>query len=253
MSGFRQLVSVGLALLCAGIPLAEAATPAAVEFSAETYQSDPNQLQRVGRIYVGKNRIRNESQQNGQPVVNIIDSDNRLTWVLYPQQQSYIEYPMGVVENSAGQKGSPCEGIPGAECKRLGDEMVQERSATKWNVVITGQGGTLRSTQWIGKQRSILLRQEIDGGPVMEQHMQGVEQLNGRQVERWEMTLSQGNQPAQSSTRWFDPQLNLAIKEMNAGGYVRELRNIKIGNQDPELFVIPSHFRQIIPQQPPRK
>jgi hypothetical protein len=253
MSGFRQCISVGFAVMWAGVSLVEAATPAAVEFSADTYQSGPKQVQRVGRIYVGKNRIRSETQQNGQPVVNIIDSDNQLTWVLYPQQQSYIEYPMGSTENVTGQKGSPCEGVPGAECKKLGDDMVQGRPATKWSVVITGQSGAMRSTQWIGKQRSILLRQEIDGGPVMEQHMQTVEQLNGRQVEKWEMTMSQGNQPAQSSTRWFDPQLNLAIKEMNAGGYVRELRNIKIGNQDPELFAIPSHFRKIIPQKPTQK
>ncbi|MCW8945216.1 MAG: DUF4412 domain-containing protein [Sedimenticola sp.] len=247
MSSFQQLVCTVVAVIGLSTVSAQAASPAAVQFSADTYQTGPKQVQRVGRIFVGKNRIRSEMQQSGQTVVNIIDSDNQLTWVLYPQQRSYIEYSMGDAES--GLKGSPCEGIPGSQCKNLGDDKVQGRPATKWEVTVKTQGGEMRSTQWIGKQRSILLRQEIVGGPVMEQRMLAIEELNGRQVEKWEMKMTQANQPTQSSSRWFDPELNLAIKEVNAGGYVRELRNIVVGTQNPALFSIPSNFKKIVPQQ----
>ncbi|MCW8889103.1 MAG: hypothetical protein OQL20_00410 [Sedimenticola sp.] len=247
MLSFHHVVCAAIAVTSLATFSVHAASPAAVQFSADTYQTGPKQTQRIGRIFVGKNRIRSEMQQNGQTVVNIIDSDNQITWVLYPQQQSYIEYSMG--DAGSGLKGSPCEGIPGSECKNLGEEKIQERSATKWEVTVKTQGGAMRSTQWIGKQRSILLRQEIQGGPVMEQRMLAIEQLNGRQVEKWEMTLTQANQPPQHSARWFDPELNLAIREVNAGGFVRELRNIVVGTQAPDLFNIPAHFKKIVPQK----
>ena len=249
MSKCREVMWFGLSLFFIGMPLTQAASPAAVEFSADTYQTDPQNNQRTGHIYVGSSRIRSDTQQNGQPIVNIIDTENQITWVLYPQQRSYIEYRMDATQGGAVEKGSPCEGIPGAQCKNLGDDAVQGREATKWEVIMPAQGRSVQSTQWIGKQRSILLRQEVQGGPVMAQRMLGVEQLNGRQVEKWEMTVDQDSQPQQRSTRWFDPQLNLAIKEESPGGYIRELRNISIGTQDPGLFRIPEQFKKIVPQQ----
>lgn len=242
----------GFFLLFVGMPYGQSASPAAVEFSADTVQTDPQKNQRVGHIFVGKDRVRSEMQQNGQPVVNIVDTENQMTWVLYPQQRSYIEYRMEPVPPMA-EKGSPCEGTPGAQCKKLGEESIQGRMATKWQVVVPSQGGPMQSTQWIGKQRSILLRQEIQGGPVMEQRMLEVEQLHGRSVEKWEMTIRQGDQPVQRSLRWFDPQLNLAIKEESPGGYIRELRNITIAPQDPGLFRVPEQFNKIVPQQPSQK
>ncbi|WP_275096021.1 hypothetical protein [Sedimenticola hydrogenitrophicus] len=258
MSIRGQCMLLGLSLLVAGVvpgvasaaalgvARGEAASPAAVEFSADTVQTDPQKRQRVGRIYVGTSRIRSEMEQNGQPVVNIIDTGQRITWVLYPQQRSYIEYRMETGETTAPE--SPCAGIPGARCKRLGDEPVDGRPASKWQVMLPSPRGVVESTQWIGKQRSFLLRQEIQGGAVMEQRLLAMEVLHGRPVEKWEMVLTQGEQPAQRSTRWFDPQLNLAIKEANPGGYVRELQNIMVGPQDPGLFKIPEQFKQIVPQ-----
>ncbi len=252
MSTRGQILVLGLSLLLAGMPLARAASPAALEFSADTVQTDPQKNQRVGHIFVGKHRVRSESQQNGQPVVNIVDTENRVTWVLYPRQRSYIEYRMGT-QQAGAEPGSPCEGLPGAQCKKLGEERMQGRLATKWQVSMPSQGGTVESTQWIGKQHSILLRQEIKGGPVMEQRMLQVEQFDGRAVEKWEMTVRQGEQPVQRSLRWFDPQLNLAIREESPQGYVRELRNITIGPQNPDLFLVPAEFKKIEPQQPNQK
>lgn len=251
MSIRGQIIMLGLSMLLVGAPPAGAASPAAVEFSADTVQTDPQKNQRVGHIFVGKNLVRNEMEQNGQPVVNIIDTENRVTWVLYPRQRSYIEYRMEPQPNA--DNDSPCAGLPGAQCQKLGEESVQGRMAVKWRVMMPSQGGAVQSTQWIGKQRSILLRQEIQGGPVMEQRMLEMEELHGRSVEKWEMTVSQGDQPVQRSLRWFDPQLNLAIKEESPGGYVRELRNITIAPQDPGLFRVPEQFKKIVPQQQPRR
>lgn len=243
-----RVIVAGVALV--GLATGQAASPAAVEFSADTVQTDPQkQQQRVGRIYVGKSRVRNEMEQNGQPVVNIVDPEQRITWVLYPRQNSYIEYRMDTGPANP-DPASPCAGIPGGQCERLGEEAVEGLAAVKWRVILPSPQGPLQSTQWIGKQRSILLRQEIPDGPLMQQRLLTTELLHGRPVEKWELTLTQGEQPAQRSTRWFDPQLNLAIREENPRGYIRELQNIRVGPQDPGLFEVPEQFKKIVPRQP---
>jgi len=80
--------------------------------------------------------------------------------------------------------------------------------------------------------------------------MIGVETLNGRTVEKWQMTLSPPGQKSQKSIRWFDLQLNLAIREEYPGGYVRELKNIRVGPQPESLFSIPAGYSIFEQKQP---
>ena len=77
--------------------------------------------------------------------------------------------------------------------------------------------------------------------------MIGPDTLEGRRVEKWEMTMRQGNQAPQTSTQWFDPELKLAVREEFPGGYVRELRNIHVGQQAMDLFQIPAGFQKVTP------
>ncbi len=61
--------------------------------------------------------------------------------------------------------------------------------------------------------------------------------------------MSQGTQQAQQLLRWFDPELNLAIREEFPGGFVREMKNIKLAPQDASLFEVPAGYKKIaLPQ-----
>jgi hypothetical protein len=227
---------------------------AAVEFAADSYQKGP-QGESSGRIYVGKKRIRMESVQGGQQVVQIIDSEQGSTWVLYPGQRSYLEMPgQGGGASSARvgkQQGesSPCEFLPSARCERQGVESVNGRTAVKWHIVSTQQGQPVESTQWIDQEKGIALRQEMSGGQRMDMKLLGEDNISGRSVEKWEVTMSQGTQQAQQLLRWFDPELNLAIREEFPGGFVREMKNIKLAPQDASLFEVPAGYKKIaLPQ-----
>lgn len=236
----------GLFLFYSGIALSQ--IPAAVEFSADTIQIVPKQENRKGRIFVGKKRVRTELEMNGRVIVTIIDPVEQISWVLYPQQRSYIEHANRSSHGSADKltkTDSPCQGQVGAICKRLGEEKIHGRVAVKWDVSYKTEKGTSHSLQWIDKSRSILLRHVIDNGPRMDQSLLGMDTLNSRVVEKWEQVVVKANSLPQSSIRWFDPELNLAIKEKHPGGYVREMHNIRIEQQPESLFTVPGNYQKI--------
>lgn len=232
-----------------------------VPFSAETRQSSP-QGTSSGKMYVGKNRMRIEMDQGGQQVVQIIDNDKQAQLILYPSQHSYMEFQGPGPGSSAspqtpasGGKLDPCAGLQGARCNKLGVESINGRTADKWQMSVTQQGKTMQMTSWIDADRGIPLRTETSEGQRMDLRMLGIENVGGRQVEKWEMSSSAPNQPAQRSTQWYDPVLKLAIREEFPGGFVRELINIREGEPPSSLFSIPAGYQKVTPpasgQQPP--
>ncbi len=149
------------------------------------------------------------------------------------------------VSTSESPKGNPCYGLKDANCIKLGEEPVAGRAAQKWRVTVAAAKGKQESIHWIDNERNILLRQSSSQGVMMEQKMLGTETLNGRTVEKWQMTQNRAGKKPQLSTRWFDPQLNLAIREEYPRGYVREMSNIKVGSQKAKLFSVPTGYKKI--------
>ncbi len=219
---------------------------AGVEFSADMIQSGP-QGSSDGKMFVGDNRMRMEMEQGGQKIVQIIDQQRQVQWILYPEQRSYMEQKAPAQASPAAKPAGsdPCAGIPGASCRQLGSETVNGRQAVKWEMSFSHQGQTVTSTQWIDAERKIPLRTETEDGATSELLILGEEQLGGRKVEKWEMRMSRPGQDSQSSFQWYDPQLKIAIREEFPGGYIRELVNIKQGAQPSHLFSIPAGFSRI--------
>lgn len=251
MHRFGLFTVMGLISLFAIASSATAEPLASVEFSAETHMRSAKGEASEGHIFVANNAVRTEMTQNGQQIIQIINTADQVTWIIRPAQRAYIELQGKGEEASkpnADPKKDPCQGIQGAKCQFLGEEKVLGRNAKKWDVAINVNGKTLTSTQWIDMERGILLRQEADNGPHMEQRMVGIEKMEGRTVEKWEMTISQSNKKPQRSYRWFDPELNLAIREEYPGLFVREIKNIRLGKQDARLFAVPAGFKKVEPQ-----
>ncbi len=69
----------------------------------------------------------------------------------------------------------------------------------------------------------------------------GVETVSGRQTEVWNCRDA-GDGPDQ--VVWWDPELKVEIRK-SRGGLVVELRNIKVGQPDPQLFDLPTGIRVI--------
>jgi len=217
------------------------------EFSADMRQSGP-QGDATSRMYVGKDRMRMEMEQGGQQIVRILDSSKKVEWLLYPDQKSYMERgapAAGAVGAGQTDESNPCAAMSGATCENLGTETVSGRQAVKWRVTFSHQGRVFASTEWLDSERNIPLRSERADGSRSELVFLGQEQLGGRTVEKWEMKSSQQGKAPQSSFQWYDPKLKLAIREEFPGGFVRELVNIREGQQPEHLFVVPADYRQI--------
>jgi outer membrane lipoprotein-sorting protein len=219
---------------------------AGVQFSADMIQSGP-QGSSEGKMFVGDNSMRMEMEQGGQKIVQIIDQQRQVQWILYPEQRSYMEQKAPATAGPTAKTGSgdPCAGMPGASCRQLGTETVNGREAVKWEMTFSHQGKTATSSQWIDAERQIPLRTETQDGATTELLILGEEELGGRTVEKWEMRMSRPGQDPQSSFQWYDPELKIAIREEFPGGYIRELVNIEQGAQPSDLFTIPAGFSRI--------
>jgi hypothetical protein len=227
---------------------------AGAEFSAETAQRGPQGQMSTGKMYVGDKRIRTEMSHQGQQVIRVVDEKRGVEWILFPDQKKYMENKLGapggkppVEKPSTGE--NPCGDMPGLTCKRIGEEDMGGRKAVKWEMVAAHQGESMKSTQWIDKERGVPLRQEMPNGQVTELRFVSEEELEGRKVEKWEMVATMPNQPETRTFQWFDPELNLAIKQEFPGGMVSELTNIRVGAQPDELFNIPAGYERMTAPQ----
>jgi hypothetical protein len=230
-----------------------AAKPSAVAFSAATYQKGPQGTEKLGKIFVQGSFVRTEINAADRDV-KIFDTDKGVSYQLYPDRRQYLEMPYVSTlfqKNPADGEINPCAGMSGAQCERLGVTTISGRDAVEWNITVTQDKKTIRIRQWIDSQRGFVLRHVTDQGEYSELQLLGRVKLGNRDVEKWEMSVSDGEQPPQHTLSWFDPELNLAIKEEFPGGYVRELRNVRIDPQDPRLFVIPGDYQKISVRQAP--
>jgi hypothetical protein len=198
-----------------------------------------------------------EMSQQGREVVRISDQNRGMEWILFPAEQSYLERgassgaegapPPSPKEPSA--EADPCASLPGVTCRRVGVEDVNGRPAVKWEMSATQGGETLTGAQWLDQERGMPLRSVMPNGPTMELKILGPETIDGRKVEKWELSVTAPNQQPSRTFQWYDPELKLAVREEFPGGYVSELKNIRVGPQPDDLFSVPAGYsRMTMPQ-----
>lgn len=75
----------------------------------------------------------------------------------------------------------------------------------------------------------------------------GLETVNGRNTEKWRCTgqLRAPSGVPTDSTRWFDRELNVWVRQVEDRGAIQEIRNIETGRQDPSLFEVPAGFEMV--------
>jgi hypothetical protein len=249
-------VGVALATLLTTSARAEIA---GAQFSADMISTGPDNQVVSGRMYVGDGRVRMEMTQQGRQIVRISDQNRRIEWVLFPDQQTYLERGAPPGEAPAAPLAAPsaetdpCAGLPGMTCRRVGEEQVGGRAAVKWEMQMTHEGKTLIGAQWIDVQRGLPLKHLMPNGDTMELQMLGTETLDGRTVEKWQMTTTSANQAPAQSLQWYDPELKLSVREEFPGGFVRELKSISVGPQPDHLFTVPAGYTRTEMPNPGRQ
>ncbi len=228
----------------------QAAGAPAVQFSATAVQKAPQRGEFVARMYVGSHAVRTEYERNGQKMIEIAFTDRSLRVMLFPQNRTYVEQRgagMGVAFGRSSGSTNPCEGgrLEGASCKPLGREEVNGRLADKWEVTMQRDGKTLHTVHWIDVDRKLPLRENFADGTRTELQLVGEEKINGRRAEKWIMKVTRPDGKTMESTQWYDPELHITIREEVPGGYIRELRDIRVGPQPESLFTIPAGWRRV--------
>lgn len=239
--------SVGLiSLSAAGLVLAIAAGAAQAdpEFSADVVQQGGQGSSTTGKLYVSNAGTRTEFSQQGQQMIQVVNKAQGALWMVYPDQKSYMERKgpaggFGTAPQASGNS-NPCSGMQGVSCQKQGNEAVAGRAAVKWEMVGQQQGKTVRMTLWLDAARGFPLRQELPDGGKNETRMLRTENYEGRTVEVWETVMTDAKGQSQRSERWYDPGLDVAVKEVFPGGYGRELHNIRVGPQPASLFASPA-------------
>jgi hypothetical protein len=259
MSLYRRVVAAAVLGAVVAVSGPVSAEQAEVQFAADMVRRGPDGQAMTGKMYVGDDRIRMEMSQKGREMVRISDQKRGTELVLFPAEKAYLERssapgaaPAAPPPAKPSAEADPCVGMAGMTCRRVGTEAVNGRPAVKWEMTMTDQGKTMTATQWLDAERGLPTKQVLPNGQTMEMKLLGTESIEGRKAEKWERTAAMPNQPPMVTLQWYDPELKLALREEFPGGYVTEIKNIRIGPQADELFVVPAGYtKKALPQGGP--
>lgn len=218
----------------------------ATEFSADAVQSVPGRPSMNVKMFISKKAVRTESLMNGSTVVEIVYPNEKRRVLLNQHRKTYIEQKSNNSNAVKNKKisSSPCDGLINMKCKKLGNEKVNGRNAVKWEMTAQINGKNAKSLHWLDKKHHMPLRGQFPDGTVSTMTLLGKEKINGRNTEKWKFQATRPDGQSMESQQWYDPKLKMVIREALPGGYVRELRNIKVAKQNKKLFKIPSDYKK---------
>jgi len=240
------LEKTGLLIVGSIFSLSANAFEIAQEFSAEAVQSVPGRPSMNVKMFISKKAVRTESIMNGNTLVEIVYPKDKRRILLNQQRKIYIEQKAQNINTAKSKKmsSSPCSGIMNATCKKIGKEKINNRAAVKWEMTAQINGSNVKSLHWLDKKYHMPLRVQLHDGTISTMTLSGKEKINGRNTEKWEFSAIRPNGQKIESQQWYDPKLKMVIREALPGGYVRELKNIKVAKQNKKLFKVPSGYKK---------
>ncbi len=257
MNVVKRQIMIGFGMV---VSLSAGAIEIATEFSADAVQIMPGQPPLEIKMYVSKKAVRTEAKTNAAGIVEIVYPKDNKRVLINQYKKTYIEQTSGKNHSASkrASKGSPCERVIHAKCKKMGSEKIAGRKTTKWEMKVSRNGKDLKSLHWIDNKYLMPLREQYPDGTIATMEYKGKETVNERKTEKWIYQVTRPDGYKMVSQQWYDPKLKMVIREMLPGGFVRELKNIKIGKQDKKLFRVPDGFKketlsQHVPMMPPQQ
>ncbi|MCB1336214.1 MAG: hypothetical protein KDK10_01710 [Maritimibacter sp.] len=246
------------ALLSPALTLALSLTaPAAAQDTIPAYAADavyraPDGTESTGRVVKSGPNMRLEFAEAGRPVIQIIRRAEGLMYVLDPGTRSYFKV-QGEPDPTAGSAAyqPPCDqNDPSLLCRFLGNEVTSGITTELWELGQPGDPSQVSRILWDGARQRVL-RQESPGGTVMTLAFSAMEQIAGRTVEHWIITVTVPGQPTKTGAWYYDPELRVELREELPEGPKRSLENVVVGPVDPAAFEPPAGWTEIAPPAPP--
>lgn len=223
------------------------------EFSAIMNLSNPkNPQQKIKTtLHVAKDRFRSEGIFDNKSNVLIVHTTERKMWTLFPDDKTYHIGPGKAPvppkpdrESLPSDKESHCTKNPNISCSKVGTETIDGIKTEQWEVTITHKNRQKSVLLWVDPSRKIIIRQQSDKGPTLNRKLLSIEELNGRQTEKW-LFSSQFQGQTKQYLEWVDVSLRIPIQKEVQKQIVRELTQIQEKTQPPSLFEIPKDYQQI--------
>jgi hypothetical protein len=117
----------------------------AAEFSA-TMITKAGGMELPGKVYIKGDKMRNEIQASGHPVINILRPDKKLVWIIMPQQKAYMEMP---INPATQQQMMSLTEKQKAQMKKVGSETIDGYTCEKYETTMNHQGKSTRVYTWI--------------------------------------------------------------------------------------------------------
>ena len=213
-------------------------------FSATAVQLTPQGAIQT-RVFITKNAIRNEYEQDGNKVIEIIFPDEQKRVLLFPADKIFIEqHAPAYPDRRVAVGDSPCAKLQGTLCKKLGNEEINGIDTEKWEFSRVDRGQPVHTLHWIDRERELPIREFFADGTVVEMNLLSDDTLEKRKVEKWRMQVIGADRQRAQFLQWYDPELKLVIREEHPDGYVRELRDIKVASPKDSLFTIPKDYQR---------
>lgn len=205
-------------------------------------------------LFYSTGRIRKEFFYYGEPVIQILDANKHVSLMCFTEQQlcyentTLEEINIGI-ENAMS---SPCEGSASVVCENMGEEQLNNRKATKWQIVVKDGEKEKLSSLWIDSELKIPVKQALFNGTVIELKWLGDEKLNDRDTEKWVQQIKLESGVTEESFQWFDKELKISIRETLANGNSQELQHIVVEALEENLFTIPEGYdKKVMPSSVP--
>jgi len=216
-------------------------------YTAETVQTTPDQPDRAGKITKSGQFLRLEFTQDNQKIIQILRPTEGLTYVLYPASQTYVEqHGPAQPEVFADSYTPPCPTeaeASGLQCRRLGLEVYQSIPVERWHIGAEGDPSQMLILWDPARKRA--LRQEMSNGTLVQMTFLGRQEIEGRETEHWVTEISRQGVATMRNEWWYDPTLNLVVRETLPNGTHRKLQNITVGPVDPRQFTVPDGWQRI--------
>ncbi len=220
----------------------------AVQFSATAVMSTPGRADTSSRIYFSPEKIRKEFFYYGEPVVQILNSRDKVSLMCFSEQKICYENTLLETINVgiSEAKANPCSGLKNINCERLGEEILNKRKAIKWK--LSRQQGEIvySSYLWVDAEINIPVKNLENNTTTIQLIWQGNEKLGNRMTQKWLEIAMQQNGEVLKRKQWFDTELKISIKQSYPDGSKQELKDIVVEHLDDALFEIPLGFEKKI-------
>ena len=150
-----------------------------VSFSANRILTDHHGVTNGGKVYVSGSKVRIEIDLPGVDPVDITNAATQQVISLYPHRKLAVVSSLSSPTNRAyygadlGEhpvrpldSANPCLTLEGAQCRKVGTEMIAGRKTDKWIVSRMAGGQAHEATIWLDPQLRYPLKQEDRIGTV---------------------------------------------------------------------------------------